>query len=135
MGGEGNGTPLQYSCLENPRDGGAWWAAVHRVAQSRTQLKRLSSSSKSNDNGKEPQTRLLARAWAEVLLKDRYKSKAQEGASLAGGVLTAIAEYRQMPNSGLGQGCLKKIKSPEVRALGFCLFSLLLPAAFEVHME
>ena len=35
---EGNGTPLQYSCLENPMDGGAWWAAVHRVAKSRTQL-------------------------------------------------------------------------------------------------
>ena len=44
-GGEGNGTPLQYSCLENPMDGGAWWATVHGVAQSRTQLKRLSSSS------------------------------------------------------------------------------------------
>ena len=36
--GEGNGTPLQYSCLENPRDGGAWWAAVYGVAQSRTRL-------------------------------------------------------------------------------------------------
>ena len=35
-GGEGNGTPLQYSCLENPMDGGAWWAAVHGVAKSRT---------------------------------------------------------------------------------------------------
>ena len=34
--GEGNGTPLQYSCLENPVDGGAWWAAVHGVAKSRT---------------------------------------------------------------------------------------------------
>ena len=34
--GEGNGNPLQYSCLENPRDGGAWWAAVYGVAQSRT---------------------------------------------------------------------------------------------------
>ena len=45
--GEGNGTPLQYSCLENPRDGGAWWAAVSGVAQSRTRLKRLSSSSSS----------------------------------------------------------------------------------------
>ena len=42
--GEGNGNPLQCSCLENPRDGGAWWAAVYRVAQSRTRLKRLSSS-------------------------------------------------------------------------------------------
>ena len=37
MKGEGNGTPLQYSCLENPMDGGAWWAAVHGVAKSRTQ--------------------------------------------------------------------------------------------------
>ena len=36
--GGGNGTPLQYSCLENPMDGGAWWAAVHGVAKSRTQL-------------------------------------------------------------------------------------------------
>ena len=45
--GEGNGNPLQCSCLENPRDGGAWWAAVYGVAQSRTQLMRLSSSSSS----------------------------------------------------------------------------------------
>ena len=36
--GEGNGTPLQYSCLENPMDGGAWWAAVHGVSNSRTRL-------------------------------------------------------------------------------------------------
>ena len=43
--GEGNGNPLQCSCLENPRDGGAWWAAVYGVAQSQTRLKRLSSSS------------------------------------------------------------------------------------------
>ena len=43
--GEGNGTPLQYSCLENPRDGGAWWAAIYGVTQSWTRLKRLSSSS------------------------------------------------------------------------------------------
>ena len=43
--GEGNGNQLQCSCLENPRDGGAQWAAVYGVAQSRTRLKRLSSSS------------------------------------------------------------------------------------------
>ena len=43
--GEGNGNPLQSSCLENPRDGGAWWAAVYGVTQSRTWLKRLRSSS------------------------------------------------------------------------------------------
>ena len=44
--GEGNGNPLQCSCLENPTDGGAWWAAVYGVAQSRTRLTWLSSSSK-----------------------------------------------------------------------------------------
>ena len=42
--GEGNGNPLPCSCLENPRDGGAWWAAVYGVTQSQTQLKLLSSS-------------------------------------------------------------------------------------------
>ena len=42
--GEGNGSPLQCSCLENPRDGGPWWAAVYGVAQSQTRLKQLSSS-------------------------------------------------------------------------------------------
>ena len=46
--GEGNGNPLQYSCLENPRDGGAWGAAVYGIVQSRTRLKWLSSSSSSN---------------------------------------------------------------------------------------
>ena len=43
--GEENGNPLQYSCLENPVDSGAWWADVHGVAQSQTQLKQHSSSS------------------------------------------------------------------------------------------
>ena len=44
--GEGNGNPLQYSCLENPRDRAAWWAAVYGFAESQTRLKRLSSSSR-----------------------------------------------------------------------------------------
>ena len=51
--GEGNGNPLQCSCLENPRDGGAWWATVYGVAQSRTRLKRLSSSSSSKGKREE----------------------------------------------------------------------------------
>ena len=46
--GKGNGNPRQCSCLENPRDGGAWWAAIYGVAQSQTRLKRLSSSSSSS---------------------------------------------------------------------------------------
>ena len=41
--GEGSGTPLQYSCLENPMDGGAWWATVHGVAKSRTRLSNFTS--------------------------------------------------------------------------------------------
>ena len=49
--GEGNGNPLQCSCLENPRDGGAWWATIYGVAQSQTQLKRLSSSSSRGEKG------------------------------------------------------------------------------------
>ena len=49
--GEGNGKPLQCSCLQNPRDGGAWWAAVYGVTQSRTRLKRLSSSSSRKGTG------------------------------------------------------------------------------------
>ena len=48
--GEGNGNPLQCSCLENPRDGEAWWAAVYGVAQRRTRLKQLSSSSSQRVN-------------------------------------------------------------------------------------
>ena len=46
--GEGNGNPLQCSCLENPRDWGAWWASIYVVAQCRTRLKRLSSKQKKN---------------------------------------------------------------------------------------
>ena len=48
--GEGNGNPLQCSCLENPRDGGAWWAAISGVTQGWTRLKRLSSSSSSSSS-------------------------------------------------------------------------------------
>ena len=53
--GEGNGNPLQCSCLENPKDGGAWWAAIYGVTQSRTRLKQLSSSSSSRQFGKKKQ--------------------------------------------------------------------------------
>ena len=48
--GEGNGNPLQCSCLENPRNGGAWWATLYGVAQSQTRLKRLSSSRSSSSS-------------------------------------------------------------------------------------
>ena len=56
--GDGNGNPLQCSCLQNPRDGGAWWAPIYGVTQSRTRLKRLSSSSSSH--------------WTEVHVKNKH---------------------------------------------------------------
>ena len=49
--GEGNGNPLQYSCLENPRDDGTWWVAVYGVTQSQTRLKRLSIGSSKKQEG------------------------------------------------------------------------------------
>ena len=49
--GEGNGNPLQRSCLENPKDGGAWWAAIYGVTRSRTRLKQFSKSSSSSSRG------------------------------------------------------------------------------------
>ena len=49
VGGEGSGTPLQSSCLENPMDGGAWWAAVQGVAQSRTRLSDLAAAAAAAD--------------------------------------------------------------------------------------
>ena len=55
--GEGNGNPLQCSCLENPRDGGAWWVAVYGVTQSQTRLKWLSSSSSSRTKYKRQKER------------------------------------------------------------------------------
>ena len=62
--GERNGNPLQCSCLENPRDKGAWWAAVHGVAQSQKRLKRLSSSC--------PLYQHLADPWHRVTHADRH---------------------------------------------------------------
>ena len=56
---EGNGNLLQYSCLENPMDGGAWWAAVHGVAQSRTRLKQLSIRNS---------TAIAQNTWVELLI-------------------------------------------------------------------
>ena len=52
--GEGNGNPLQYSCLENLRDGGAWWADFYGLARSRTRLRRLSSSSRNHHQLNKP---------------------------------------------------------------------------------
>ena len=57
--GEGNGNPLQCSCLENPRNGGAWWVVIYGVAQSRTRLNRLSSSSSMSIESVMPSNHLI----------------------------------------------------------------------------
>ena len=61
--GEGNGTPLQYSCLENPTDGGAWWAAVHGVAKSQTQLRDFTFTFHFHALEKEMATHSSVLAW------------------------------------------------------------------------
>ena len=61
--GEGNGTPLQYSCLENPMDGGAWWAAVHGVAKSRTWLSAFTFTFHFHVSEKEMSTQSSVLAW------------------------------------------------------------------------
>ena len=64
--GEGNGNPLQGSCLENPWDGGAWWAAVYGVTQSQTRLKQLSSSRQKSTSQKLEQWLLGMRGAGEI---------------------------------------------------------------------
>ena len=61
--GEGGGTPLQYSCLENPMDRGAWWAAVHRVAKSQTRLSDFTFTFHFHALEKEMATRSSVLAW------------------------------------------------------------------------
>ena len=61
--GGGNGTPLQYSCLENPMDGGAWWAAVHGVAKSRTRLSNFTFTFHFHALEKEMATHSCVLAW------------------------------------------------------------------------
>ena len=92
--GEGNGNPLQCSCLENPRDGGAWWAAVYGVTQSWTWLKRLSSSSSSfgfgEGNGNPLQYSCLENfmdriTWRAIVHAVKKKSVQNDWVTNAGG--------------------------------------------------
>ena len=76
--GEGNGTPLQCSCLENPRGGGAWWAAVYGVAQHRTWLKWLSSSS-SSPPGDLPDAEIKSMSPVSAALAGRFFTSEPSG--------------------------------------------------------
>ena len=96
--GEGTGNPLQCSCLENPRDGGAWWAAVNGVAQSRTRLKRLSSSSSSSRV-------LLTQSYFFFLLSLGRYFKIQEGFVLGSFSPALGSELFLLVWWGCGQVC------------------------------
>ena len=122
--GEGDGNPLQCSCLENPRDGGAWWAAVYGVAQSQTRLKRLSSSSKPI---REP---MAGRKWTEMVpwLSQKRVSGPSSKAQVRGNCPEATAQRQlsQRPHVALGLlrvelrwslGPVRELRNPEARVL------------------
>ena len=87
---EGNGNPLQCSCLENPKDGGAWWATVYGVAQSQTWLKRLSSSSMKENIGCYSMVRSerkqerwnTGHKWLEVITRESASELSAQSTSL-----------------------------------------------------
>ena len=79
--GEGNGNPLQCSCLENPGDGGAWWAAVYGVVQSQTRLKRLSSSGSSSTEVNTTSAMMICRLCVFKLHYDCHRSKKNHSSS------------------------------------------------------
>ena len=90
--GEGNGNPLQYSRLENPRDGGAWWASVYGVAQSLTQLKRFSSSSSSSSSSRGGQTGMRHLRAATTALSRQLQ--------LLCGATTSLSICSRLPHPG-----------------------------------
>ena len=94
--GEGNGNPLQCSCLENPRDGGAWWAAVYGVAQSGTRLKRLSSSPLTNVTVKQSRSPLCISTRMSHIIWCLTKIQLQENPS--GSVV-------KNPTANMGDAC------------------------------
>ena len=123
--GEGNGNPLQCSCLESPRDGRASWAAIYGVAQSRTRLKRLSSSRDESLSSTQPS---LALTWREGLGKSLYslvewkssfstKSLLGEGSSGETGKSTVIVFSVVFGWNTVFLGCL--FPTPLDRNIGF----------------
>ena len=102
---EGNGIPLQHSCLENPMDGGAWWAAVHGVAKSRTRLSNLhfSLSCIGEGNGSPLQCSCLENprdrgaSWAAVYGVAQSQTRLKRLSSSSSSMLCLIAEFNLFP--------------------------------------
>ena len=118
--GEGNGNPLQCSCLENARDSGAWWAAIYRVAQSWTRLKRLGSSSSSSSRPGIPSIWKISWEETGAVLKTTRASLSMEalhptGAILNTGMPSKFGQNPQFPayaqNWHISQDKLAKFSS------------------------
>ena len=104
--GEGNGNPLQCSCLQNPREGGAWWAAIYGVAQSWTRLKQLSSRSVLNSSCQK------RRSHSSTCKYDFWASPTGKSCSTAH---TLLPSLQPLPFLGWGGGSgTDKLKSPSI---------------------
>ena len=132
--GEGNSNPLQCSCLENPRDGGAWWPAIYVVAQSWTRLKRLSSSSSSSSMSQPPPW------WGGLLFSELQKGRgAEQGHEVSkSGVRLGLSDTQMrpltyptplLPKSSEGRNQL------EMPNLSLITLSQLLPSAFHIPIR
>ena len=131
--GEGNGNPLQSSCLDNPRDGGAWWAVVYGVAQSQTWLKWLSSSSSSSRRERTFYIggKCLAKTWSSKLAKANNTVIGLYDATVCWKVclsLMAVVASHQTgptwPSSSwyLSEGCKKREREREPSCKTFFFF-------------
>ena len=122
--GEGNGNPLQYSCLENPMDRGAWWATVHGVAKSRTQLSDFTSGwaeacrlqPTAQKCGREELPHARGQGWWLGGATPRPKS---------GGYVSAGGQRGATPHSRSGGAVVRRYPSSKVRSNGCTLLEQL----------
>ena len=121
--GEGNGNPLQCSCLENPRDGGASWPAVYGVAQGRTRLKRLSSSSSSSSLFLSCCEHLFSQ-WFIIIFRIDFRKKLDCSVTLCTSTLACplgcAALLPKQLCAQVTEGCGRQPRPPRALSRGFC---------------